>query len=139
MRKNEISLYEDPFFDEFFFGPLERHYHPRDRKMRTDIKEVGDNYEFDIELPGIKKEDINIELEDGNLTVSYTEERNNDVKDGETYIRRERFFGSQSRSFYVGDNITKDDIKAKFENGVLNIVVPKDKPKEKVSSKIEIL
>ena len=138
MRKNEISLYEDPFFGNFFFGPLERHY-PRDRKMRTDIKEVGDNYEFDIELPGIKKEDINIELEDGNLTVSYTEESSNDVKDGETYIRRERFFGSQSRSFYVGDNITKEDIKAKFENGVLNIVVPKDKPKEKVSSKIEIL
>ncbi|MGN0306862.1 MAG: Hsp20/alpha crystallin family protein, partial [Lachnospiraceae bacterium] len=88
-----------------------------------------------IELPGFNKEDISAELKDGYLTIKAQTDESNDQKDKEgRYIRRERYYGSCSRSFYVGDRITQEDIKAKFENGILKLHVPK-KEREAVEEK----
>jgi HSP20 family molecular chaperone IbpA len=98
--------------------------------MRTDIKENGNGFELDIDLPGYKKEDVKAQLKDGYLTISAENSQSNDEKDSDgKYIRRERFFGTCSRSFYVGDDITEEDIKAKFENGILKVSVPKKEAK----------
>ena len=94
--------------------------------MRTDIRENEKGYELDIDLPGVAKEDVTAELEDGYLTIKATTSKNDDVQDENgRYLRRERFYGTYSRSFYVGDQITEEDIKAKFENGILEISIPK--------------
>jgi HSP20 family molecular chaperone IbpA len=94
--------------------------------MRTDVKEDSKGFELDIDLPGFKKEDVKAQLKDGYLTISAENSQTNDEKDSDgKYIRRERFFGTCSRSFYVGDDITEEDIKAKFENGILKVSVPK--------------
>ena len=99
--------------------------------MRTDVKETETGYELDIDLPGYKKEDVQAELKDGYLTITAKSDNSNDQKDSNgKYIRRERYVGTCSRRFYVGDGIEQTDIKAKFENGILKISVPKkeDKP-----------
>ena len=94
--------------------------------MRTDIKELETGYELDIDLPGVEKEGVSAELEDGYLTIKATSDKSNDLKDEEgKYIRRERHYGTYSRSFYVGDQIKEEDIQAKFENGILKIAIPK--------------
>ena len=86
--------------------------------MKTDIKDADDHYEITMNLPGIKKENVKAELKDGYMTIHVSSNTNNDEKDENgKYIRRERFSGNCSRSFYVGDQITEEDIKAKFENG----------------------
>ena len=90
--------------------------------MKTDIKETEKAFELDIDLPGFKKENVHAELQDGYLTVSANTETETEDKDEQgTYLRKERF----SRSFYVGDDISEDDISAKFENGILKVTVPK--------------
>lgn len=97
--------------------------------MSTDVREKDGSFELDIDLPGYKKEDVKAELKDGYLTVSAVRNENKDEKDENgKYLRRERFCGSCSRSFYVGENITEEDIKAKFEDGILKISVPKKAP-----------
>ena len=103
--------------------------------MNTDVKETDNGYEVDIDLPGFKKEDVKAELHDGYLTISAAKNVNNDEKkeDGK-YIRKERFSGNMSRSFYVGDNITQEDIHAKYEDGILKLTVPK-KEEKKVEEK----
>ena len=94
--------------------------------MRTDIRETESAYELDIDLPGVTKEDVTAELEDGYLTIKATTSKNDDLQDENgKYLRRERFYGTYSRSFYVGDQITEEDIKAKFDNGILQILIPK--------------
>ena len=94
--------------------------------MKTDVKETDGGYEIDMNLPGVKKEDVKAELKDGYLTVQVSSNTNNDEKDDKgRYIRRERFSGSCSRRFYVGQRVKQEDIKAKFENGILTMVVPK--------------
>ncbi len=108
----------DNFMEDFDFSPA--------HSMRTDVKDVENGYELSIDLPGFKKEDINAELKDGYLTIKATTENNNDEKDNKgKYIRRERFYGSMSRSFYVGENVTEEDIKAKFSDGILKLEIPK--------------
>ena len=103
--------------------------------MQTDIRELDGNYEIAIDLPGFKKEDVHAELKDGCLTVSAARNSSNDEKDENgRYIRRERYSGSMSRSFYVGENVTQDDIKAKFENGILNLTVPKMEDQKKLDT-----
>ncbi|MCI8326833.1 MAG: Hsp20/alpha crystallin family protein, partial [Lachnospiraceae bacterium] len=94
--------------------------------MKTDIRQTDQAYEIDIDIPGFKKDDISARLQDGYLTVSAEKNRNNDEKaeDG-TYIRRERYSGSMSRSFYVGNGVRQEDIYAKFEDGILHLNVPK--------------
>ncbi len=129
----------DPLFDEFFDFPVI----PQRRKeladiMKTDVREVGEEYKIDIELPGYKKEDVSMDLENGYLIVSAKKEENKEdsVKE-HNYIRRERRFGACTRSFYVGD-IKEEDIKAKLENGVLTISIPKEVKKLETKKKIEI-
>ena len=102
-------------------------------RMLTDVKELDDRFELDIELPGMNKEDIELYLKSGYLTISARKEENKDEKDSEgKIIRQERSFGSMSRSFYVGESVTEKDIAAKYENGVLHLVVPKKEVPEKL-------
>ena len=115
----------DDFFDDSFKG-VNSH-----EMMRADVKDLENAYELSVTLPGIKKEDIKAELKNGYLTVSATTENSNDEKDkAGNYIRRERFFGSTSRSFYVGEHVREEDIKAKYENGILTLNVPKKDAKQ---------
>ena len=97
------------------------------RIMKTDVHETDAGYELDIDLPGFKKDDIDISLENGYLAVAASKSVDNDEKDEKgKLIRQERYSGSMQRSFYIGDEITEDEIKAKFEDGVLKISVPKE-------------
>ena len=94
--------------------------------MKTDIREHDNGYEVDIDLPGFKKDEINVELENGYLTVSAAKGLDKDEQDKKgKYIRRERYAGAMQRSFYVGDTLTQEDIKAKYDNGILSISIPK--------------
>ena len=132
------SIFGENLFDDFWdgftkpfagFGGLTS----QTTAMKTDVKELDNSYELDIDLPGVKKEDVKAELKDGYLTVSATHGTQNDEKDENgKYIRRERYFGSASRSFYVGDQVKQEDIKAKFENGILKLTVPKPEKHESV-------
>lgn len=119
----------DEFFDDFFNEPFYRPSRPSGAQndlMRTDIKESENAYELTMNLPGVKKEDVKAELKDGYLTIQASTNTNNDQKDNNgKYVRRERYVGSFSRSFYVGEDVKQEDIKAKFENGTLILTVPK--------------
>ena len=125
------NLFDD-FFDEMdkdFFGKKNPLYGKHGRNMmKTDVRETDNTYEVDIDLPGFKKEDININYENGYLTISTSKGLDKDEKDEKDeqghYIRQERYVGNMSRSFYLGD-IPKEDIKAKYEGGVLRLSVPK--------------
>ena len=95
-------------------------------QMSTDVKEFKDHFEMAMELPGFKKEDVRASLKDGYLTVSAKREDENAGGEGDgRYVRRERFYGTIERSFYVGEDVKQQDIKAKFENGVLVVSIPK--------------
>ena len=114
-----------PAFDRAFYGNGSR------SMMKTDVKETDKGYELDIELPGYQKEDVKAQLKDGYLTVQAAKNVNNDEKNNEgAYIRRERYEGTMSRSFYVGEDVTEADIQAKFENGILKLSVPKKEAKK---------
>ncbi len=133
------SLFRNDDFDNFFDMPFSGRENPS--MMKTDIVEKDKGYELMMDMPGVKKENVKAELNDGYLTVSVNNEQNNDEKDKDgRYIRRERYFGSYSRSFYVGKDITQEDIKAKFENGVLKLDIPKkdELPENKTSKFIAI-
>ena len=98
--------------------------------MKTDVKEQDGSYEVDIDLPGFKKEDVSVKLENGCLTVTASKGLDKDEqKEDSGYIRRERWSGSCSRSFYVGENVRPEDIKAKMEDGILHLTMPKEQPK----------
>ena len=102
--------------------------------MRTDVKETQTSFELEIDLPGYAKEDVQAELKDGCLTIRAGRQTEQDKKEEEVrYIRRERYTGPCSRSFYVGEEVTQEDIRARFENGILRITVPKKEaiPEEK--------
>ena len=134
------SILGENLFDEFFedFARPARKVvkYNTPTVMRTDVKESETGYELHIDLPGYKKEDVKAELKDGNLTITATTNVTNDQKDENgKYIRRERFCGNCSRSFYVGDYVEQTDIKAKFEDGILKIQVPKKEAKPAVEEK----
>ena len=114
-------------FDVFddFFKPM---FYDEGKSMRTDIRETENDYELEMELPGYSKEQIKISLENGYLTVNA--ERDKKEENGKKYLRRE-ISEKTSRSFFVGDGVTRDRIKAKYNNGILCLTVPKDSPKEK--------
>ena len=125
------TLFDD-FFDEFRY-PRKAARPPKAPEvsiMKTDIKENEAGYDLAVELPGYKKEDLKLELKDGYLTINAEINHDNDEKDDKgNYIRRERYYGKSSRSFYVGEAVTEEDIKAKYEDGILNINVPKKEVK----------
>ena len=114
-------------FDRYFFGKKNPLYGKHAKNMmKTDVKETDDSYEVDIDLPGFKKDEINATLEDGYLTISAAKGLDKDEKDKKgKYIRKERYAGAMSRSFYVGDGVTQDEVKAKYENGILRLSIPK--------------
>lgn len=119
-----LATYRNNIFDDFFNAPFFTRNEPN--MMKTDIKEHDAGYELTVDLPGIKKEDIKAELNDGYLTITAENNSSKEEKDEKgKYIRRERYTGSYSRSFYVGDGLTEQDIKAKFENGTLTLAIPK--------------
>ena len=119
------SIFGENLFDDwmdFSFPSFDRAFYESNTRnmMKTDVKETDQGYELDIELPGYKKEDVRAQLKDGYLTVQAAKNMNNDEKNEQgAYIRRERYAGTMSRSFYVGDNVTEEDIHAKFEDGIL--------------------
>jgi HSP20 family molecular chaperone IbpA len=126
------SIFGESLFDDFFDGVsstnrgVGRYSSPVTSVMKTDIKETENGFELDIDLPGYNKEDVKAQLKDGYMTITAEKNENNDQKDENgKYIRRERFYGTCSRSFYVGDEVTEQDIHAKFENGILKVSVPK--------------
>lgn len=138
------SIFNDNLFDDFFEFPFfddraERKLYGHNAKniMKTDIKEHKDGYELEIDLPGFHKDEIQAELKDGYLTISAAKQLNQDEKEKESgkYIRRERYSGSCQRSFYVGDEITQEDIKAEFKHGILKLFVPKKEAKLEVEQR----
>ena len=136
------SIFRNDLFDDIFDDfmkpamPQRANYFNQSAVMKTDIKEYENSYELDVELPGIKKENVSVELKDGALEIKVTSQVENDDKDEKgKYLRRERFYGSCSRSFYVGEDVKQEDIKAKFENGILAITVPKIVEQPKVEQK----
>ena len=132
------SIFGESLLDNFFDDPFEtyRYGTGSSEMMKTDIKDTDQGYELIMNLPGVKKEDVRAELKDGYLTISAATNSSRDEKDQEgRYIRRERYSGSCSRSFYVGDQMTEADIKAKFENGTLTLMVPKKEVTPEVEDK----
>ena len=125
------SIFGESFMNDFFVFP----YSNANGMMQTDVSETDKGYKVTMNLPGYKKEDVRGEVKDGYLTITASTTKNNDEKnkDGK-YIRKERFSGTCSRSFYVGDAITQEDVKAKFENGVLTLMVPKKDETPKVEN-----
>ncbi len=133
------GLFGDNLFDDFiddFVRPAKhaaKYLNPIPSAMKTDIKENDNGYTLLIDLPGYQKENIKAELKDGYLIISAENNVSEDENDPEgKYIRRERIYGSCSRNFYVGKDITKEDIKAKFDNGLLKLFVPKKEHKEQL-------
>ena len=119
-------------FDDDFFGRRNPLYGKNTKNMmKTDVRETDGSYELDIDLAGFKKDEIKVQLKDGYLTISAAKGVNNDQKDKDgNYIRRERYSGSMSRSFYVGENVTQEDVHAKYEDGILKLTVPKKEQKK---------
>ena len=125
------NLFDD-FMDDFSFPTLpdvDKELYGKHAKnlMKTDVRETKDSYEVDVDLPGFKKDEIKMELENGYLTISAAKGLDKDETDKETgkYIRRERYAGACQRSYYVGEDITEEDIKAEFKHGILKLFVPK--------------
>ena len=124
------NLFDD-FMDDFSFPTfpnVDKELYGKHAKnlMKTDVKETGNAYEIDIDLPGFKKDEIQMELKDGVLTVSAAKGLDKDEEDKKgNYIRKERYAGACERSFYVGDGVEQEDVKAKFKHGILTLFVPK--------------
>lgn len=130
------SIFNDNLFDDFFDFNYPTFRYDTTELMKTDIKETDNGYEVTMNLPGVKKEDVKAELRDGYLTIQASSNTSKDEKDNDgRYIRRERYAGTCSRSFYVGDAVTQEDIKAKFENGTLTLDIPKKDAKPAVEQK----
>ena len=122
----------DDFMDGFAFPDVNKELYGKHAKnvMKTDVRELDNGYEIIVDLPGFKKDEIEVQLEDGYLTISAAKGLDKDETDKKgNYIRKERYSGSMSRSFYVGDGISEDDIHGKFENGILQLDVPKKEVK----------
>ena len=143
------SIFNNNLFDDFFGFPFyydnraedkaekKLYGHNAKNVMKTDIKELEGGYELEIDLPGFTKEEVTAELKDGYLTISAAKGLDKDEQEKETgkYIRRERYAGACQRSFYVGEDITEQDIKAEFKHGILKLFVPKKEAQPKVENK----
>ena len=125
------NLFNDDWMD-FGFPEVDKALYGKhaNNVMKTDVKETDTGYEVDIDLPGFKKDEINAQLDNGYLTISAAKGLDKDEKDKKgKYIRKERYAGAMSRRFYVGEGITQEDIKAKYEDGILRLSVPKKEAK----------
>ena len=138
------SIFNDNVFDDFFDFPFyddraekKLYGHHAANLMKTDIQEHDDGYTLEMDLPGFKKEEIKVELNNGYMTISAAKGLDEDEKDKKSgkYIRRERYTGSCQRSFYVGEDVTEEDIKAEFKHGILKLFVPKKEAKPAVEQK----
>ena len=134
------SIFGEDLFDDWMRFPVERetrNYTNRTADlMKTDIKDKDGNYELSIDLPGFNKEDMKIQLKEGYLTIQAARTDNRDEKDENgKYVRRERYTGRCSRSFFVGKTIQQEDVHAKYENGVLKVTFPKEETKTEVEEK----
>ena len=136
------SIFNDNLFDDFFNFPFyddkaERraekklYGHHALNLMKTDIKEKKDGYELEMDLPGFKKDEITAELKDGYMTISAAKGLDQDEQEKDTgrYLRRERYAGACQRTFYVGEDVTEEDIKAEFKHGILKLFIPKKEAK----------
>ena len=126
-KRNEFDLFDEMFNDPFFTRG-------ESKLMKTDIKEKKGHYELEVDLPGYEKENIKIELSDGYLTVHASMNKTVDDEKDSKYVHKERYVGNSSRSFYVGDGVKEEDIKASFKNGTLKLTLPK-KEQEKLDEK----
>ena len=138
------SIFNDNVFDDFFEFPFyddkaekKLYGHHATNLMKTDIQEHDDGYTLEMDLPGFKKDEIQIELNNGYMTISAAKGLDEDEKDKKSgkYIRRERYTGSCQRSFYVGEDVTEEDIKAEFKHGILKLFIPKKEAKPAVEQK----
>ena len=127
------SIFRENLFDslmgDFAFPDIDRALYGKNAKnlMKTDVQETDADYVVDIDLPGFQKDEIRMQLENGNLTVSASKSMDRDEKnENGNYVRRERYAGSMSRSFYVGSHVTENDIHPKYENGILSFCLPKE-------------
>ena len=139
------SIFGENLFDDWMDFPFEKDFfgtknplygkHAKNM-MKTDVRETEDSYEVDIDLPGFKKDEVSVQLHDGYITISAAKGLDKDEKDKKSgkYIRRERYTGSCQRSFYVGENLTKEDIKGEFKHGILTLNVPKKEAKPAVET-----
>ena len=131
------SIFGENLFNDwmdFSFPDVDRKLYGKhvDRIMKTDVREKEDAYEVMIDLPGFKKQEVKIELKNGNLTIHAAKTLDKEEKKEGKYIRQERYSGNMSRSFYVGENVKVQDVQAKFENGILTLDIPKKDPKKPV-------
>ncbi len=131
------SLFGNSLFDEWMDFPFDSGFSKGAKRetslMKTDVKEQDGAYELEMELPGYKKEDVTAQLKDGYLTVQASRNASNEEKDAQgNYIRRERYTGQCSRSFFVGEAVKQEDIRARFEDGVLKLTVPKVEEQKQV-------
>lgn len=125
-RRNGLDIFDDVFSAPFFTQK-------ENKLMKTDVKEKDGNYILEIDIPGYDKDDIQIEFNDGYITVTATKNEEKEDKHAK-YLKRERFSGACSRSYYAGENLKEEDIKANFKNGILTIVFPKE-PEQKIEEK----
>ena len=132
------DFFTDPWFDDKEFKDMQKklYGHRAKNVMSTDVKEVEIGYELEMDLPGFKKDEIKASVENGYLTISAARGLDEDEKDKKSgkYIRRERYAGACERSFYVGEGISQDDIKASFQHGILKLFIPKE-PEKSVEEK----
>lgn len=141
MKRNSYDLVfrgdRDPFFDDWFDLDFPFARGNKREIMKTDIKELDNAYVLEVDLPGFDKKDVNLNLENGYLTISAKREHHYESDKKDNYIRRERSFGQFSRSFYVGD-VKEEDIEAHLDNGILEIKLPKENKEKKGTKRIEI-
>ena len=131
------NLFNDDWMD-FGFPEVDKALYGKhaSHEMKTDVKETDSGYEVDIDLPGFKKDEINVQLDNGYLSISAAKGLDKEEKNKEgKYIRKERYAGAMSRSFYVGDALTQEDIKAKYESGILRLYIPKKEAKQVEATK----
>lgn len=135
------NLFDDwfggfPFYDDRDMQRMEKQLYGRraNNLMKTDIQELSDSYKVEVNLPGFKKDEVTVQLEDGYLTIRAAKGLEKDEESGR-YIRRERYAGACTRSFYVGDAVTETDIKAEFRHGILTLSIPKMEAKPQVEQK----
>lgn len=135
-RTNSLidDLFDDDWFNDKEFRNMEKklYGHRAKNVMNTDVKETEDGYELEMDLPGFKKEEVSVELNDGYITIKAAKGLDEDEKEKKTgkYIRRERYSGACERSFYVGEGVTQQDIKASFKHGILRLDIPKKEVKK---------